>query len=221
LKTCHGSILNSSIDTIKVYRRVSITQKACYGDAVCLNRTLKGYRMSDLNSQQKNYLEQMYRITGGDPAVQASMHDAGVAIGLEREAAGKLAEELIALGYLEIKTLSGGVGITQLGIELGGSGTETTASAGWRLGGDPILDEKGRSTVEAALESIKNGVGKHNVPYPQMEAVVVDIKTIEIQLLSPQPKTAVVRELFRSLQQTLAAMKVTEQASAIEKMLAA
>jgi hypothetical protein len=176
--------------------------------------------MSDLNSQQKSYLEELHRITGGDPAVQASMHDAGAAIGLDREAAGKLAEELIAQGYLEIRTLSGGVGLTQLGIESGKAGAETTGAAAWRLSGATILDETDRTAVEAALESIKNGMGNDSVPYPQMEAVVVDIKTIEVQMLSPQPKTAVVREVLLSLGQTLAAMNMTDQASAIEKMLA-
>lgn len=176
--------------------------------------------MNDLNSQQKRYLEELYRITGDDPAVQASMHDVGAAIGLDREAAGKLAEDLIAQGYLEIKTLSGGVGITQLGIESGKTGAGTTDSADWRLGGATILEEKDRTAVDAALEAIKNAVGKNNVPYPQMETVVMDIKTIEIQMLSPQPKTAVVREVFLSLQQTLGALNMTDQASAIEKMLA-
>ncbi|MGD9009095.1 MAG: hypothetical protein PVG41_14300 [Desulfobacteraceae bacterium] len=176
--------------------------------------------MSDLNSQQKSYLEELFRITGGDPTVQASMHDVGEAIGLDREAAGKLAEELIAQGYLEIRTLSGGVGITQLGIDSGKAGNEATDSADWRLGGTPILDEKDRKAVEAALEAIKNAVGRNNVTYPQMETVVMDIKTIEIQMLSPQPKTAVVREVFLSLQQTLDAMNMTDQASAIQKMLA-
>jgi hypothetical protein len=176
--------------------------------------------MSDLNSQQKSYLEELYRTTGGDPAVQASMHDVGAAIGLDREAAGKLAEELIAQGYLEIKTLSGGVGITQLGIESGKADAGTPDSDDWRLGGATILGEKDHTTVDAALEAIKNAVGKNNVPYPQMETVVMDIKTIEIQMLSPQPKTAVVREVFLSLQQTLSALNMTDQASAIEKMLA-
>jgi hypothetical protein len=176
--------------------------------------------MSDLDSLQKNYLEELYRITGGDPAVQASMHDVGAAVGLDREAAGKLAEELIAQGYLEIRTLSGGVGITQLGIESGNAGTETADSADWHLGGATILDEKDRTSVEAALEAIKNAVGKNNVPYPQMETVVMDIKTIEVQMLSPQPKTAVLREVFLSLQQTLNALNMTDQASAIQKMLA-
>lgn len=176
--------------------------------------------MSDLNSQQKSYLEELYRVTGGDPTVQASMHDVGAAIGMDREAAGKLAEELIAQGYLEIRTLSGGVGITQLGIESGKAGNEAPDSADWHLGGTTILDEKDHTAVEAALEAIKNAVGKNNASYPQMETVVMDIKTIEIQMLSPQPKTAVVREVFLSLHQTLAAMNMTDQASAIQKMLA-
>lgn len=175
--------------------------------------------MSDLNSQQKSYLEELYRMTGGDPTVQASMHDVGAVIGLDRGAAGKLAEELIAQGHVEIRTLSGGIGITQLGIESANTGAETTGSAGWRLGGTTILDEKDRTAVEAALDAIKNALGKNNIPYPQMETMVVDIKTIEIQMLSSQPKTAVIREVFLSLQQSLSAMDMTDQASAIEKML--
>lgn len=176
--------------------------------------------MSDLNSQQESYLAELFRMTGGDPTVQASMHDVGAAIGLEREAAGRLAEELIAQGHIEIRTLSGGIGITQLGIESANTGTGTTGSAGRRLSGSTILDENDRAAVEAALEGIKNAVGKNSVPYPQMETLVIDVKTIEIQMLSPQPKTAVVREVFLSLQQTLSAMNMSDQASAIQRVLA-
>ena len=122
--------------------------------------------MSDLNSQQKSYLEELYRMTGGDPTVQASMHDVGAVIGLDRGAAGKLAEELIAQGHVEIRTLSGGIGITQLGIESANTGAETTGSAGWRLGGTTILDEKDRTAVEAALDAIRlryDLVGAHYI----------------------------------------------------------
>jgi hypothetical protein len=176
--------------------------------------------MSDLNSQEKSYLDELYRMTGGDATVQTSMHDVGAAIGLERDAAGKLAEELIAKGYVEIRTLSGGIGITELGIESADAGAGTTDSADWRLGSAPILNEKDRGAVEAALEAIKSAVGKNNVPYPQMETLVMDIKTIEIQMISPQPKTAVVREVFLSLKETLSTLNMTDQASAIQRMLA-
>lgn len=33
--------------------------------------------------------------------------------------------------------------------------------------------------------------------------MVIDIKTIEIQLLSPNPKTAVIREILRPLSQSI------------------
>lgn len=176
--------------------------------------------MSDLNSRQESYLEELCRVTGGDPTVQASMHDVGAAIGLEREAAGKLAEELIAQGYVEIRTLSGGIGITQLGIDSANAGSDATVSAGRRLGDTTILDENDRAVVEAALEGIKNAAGKTSASYPQMETLVMDIKTIEVQMLSPQPKTAVVREVFLSLQLTLSAMNMADQVSAIQQMLA-
>jgi Mn-dependent DtxR family transcriptional regulator len=180
----------------------------------------KGYPMGDLNSQEKSYLEELYRMTSGDATVQASMHDVGAAIGLDKEAAGKLAEELIAQGYVEIRTLSGGIGITELGIESAQTSAGGANSLGWRLGETTILDEKGCEAVEAALEAIKSAVGKNHAQYPQMETLVIDIKTIEIQMLSPQPKTSVIREVLRSLQQTLSAIDMTNEASVIQQMLA-
>lgn len=176
--------------------------------------------MSGLNSQEKSYLDELYRLTGGDSTVQASMHDVGAAIGLDKEAAGKLAEELIARGHVEIRTLSGGIGITELGIESTEAGAGITNSKDWRLGGSTILNEKDCTVVESALEAIKRAVGKNSAPYSQLEILVMDIKTIEIQMLSPQPKTAVIREVLVSMQETLNALNLTEQATAIQKMLA-
>jgi len=42
-----------------------------------------------------------------------------------------------------------------------------------------------------------------NASYGQWEEMVIDIKTIEVQMLSPHPKTAVIREVLRSMVQCL------------------
>jgi hypothetical protein len=39
--------------------------------------------------------------------------------------------------------------------------------------------------------------------YAWVEEVVMDIKTMEVQLLSPKPKTGIVREIFNSLNRNL------------------
>ena len=176
--------------------------------------------MSDMTAEAINYLTELYRMTEGDPGVQTSMFEVGTGIGMEKEAAGKLAEELIAMGYVEIRTLSGGIGITRQGIETAKSNGDITDIMQPRLGDGDELDKNGRLTVENALNAIKNELGRHPTPFPQMETLVVDIKTIEIQMLSPQPKIAIISAVFNSLQETLTAMGMTEQASKIKEMIA-
>jgi len=176
--------------------------------------------MSDLTAEATNYLAELYRMTEGDTGVQTSMFEVGTAIGMEKEAAGKLAEDLIGMGYVEIRTLSGGIGITQQGIETAKSDGGVADTMQSRLGDADELDENGRLTVESALNALKNALGQRTTPYPKLEALVVDIKTIEIQMLSPQPKIAIIRAVLNALQERLTAMGMTEQALKIKEMIA-
>lgn len=183
---------------------------------------LKGHFMSLSQSQATAYLAELYRATSGDPSVQASMYDVGAAIGLDKAVSGKLAEELIAAGDVEIRTLSGGIGITAQGIEAAAAEVGAPQSTQRQLGSARVLDENDHATVQSALAAVKRVVGSTATatPYNHLEALVIDIKTIEIQLLAPQPKTAVVREVFRSLHDTLSDMNLIAEATAIEQMIA-
>ena len=176
--------------------------------------------MSLSQSQATAYLAELYRATSGDPSVQASMYDIGAAIGLDKAVSGKLAEELIAAGDVEIRTLSGGIGITAQGIEAAAADVGAPQSTQRQLGSARVLDENDHATVQSALAAVKQVVGSTTAPYNHLEALVIDIKTIEIQLLAPQPKTAVVREAFRSLHDTLSDMNLIAEATAIEQMIA-
>ncbi len=53
----------------------------------------------------------------GDTEAIVSMHDVGQALGFEKTDAGKMAEALYSEGYAELKTLSGGIGITSMGLQ--------------------------------------------------------------------------------------------------------
>ena len=64
--------------------------------------------MSLNTSEANTFIVELYRLTKGDPAAQVSSTDVGNAIGLEKAKAGKLSEELIGQGWVEIKTLSVG-----------------------------------------------------------------------------------------------------------------
>lgn len=165
------------------------------------------------------FLTQLYALTKGDLAAQQSMHDVGAAIGLDKEQSGKVAEDLIGEGLVEIKTLSGGVGITAEGAEkIQASGAPSHGTAGLSLGNGTIIKTEGRAAVDQVLAEIKTQIAQSPTPYPQLEEMVVDIKTIETQMLSPQPKAGIVREVLRSLEKTLSAAGLAELSAHVEKM---
>lgn len=158
------------------------------------------------NPAAKSYLTELCTRTQGDIGAQVSMYDVGEAIGLQKAEAGMMAEELMVEGLAELKTLSGGIGITSQGVEMilgtvGGSRITTGDSL--QLGNGTVLGDTGRRAVEKVLEDVRAAGVQHNATYGQMEEIVIDIKTIETQMLSPNPKIAIIREVLRSLHKTI------------------
>ena len=84
-----------------------------------------------------------------------------------------------------------------------------------------LIEGDGCSAVEHLLAEIKTGIAQSQSPYIKLEEVVVDIKTIETQMLSPQPKAAVIKAVFASLQQALAAVGLVDVAAKIENAISA
>lgn len=176
--------------------------------------------MTTPQNSESQFLSQLYTLTNGDLSAQHSMHDVGAAVGLDKEQSGKIAENLIGQGLVEIKTLSGGVGITAEGVEaVQASGAPSHSGFDLSLGNGRIIESEGRTTVDHLLSEIKSEIAKNTTSYPQLEAMVVDIKTIETHMLSPQPKVIVIRELFRSLQETLSSSGPTNIAALVEKLI--
>ena len=175
--------------------------------------------MDALSTDAERYLLELCRRTEGNCSVQVSMFDIGAAIGLEKEAARKLAEDLIADGLVEIKTLSGGIGITAQGLEAAGPVAGFGPAADLNLGKGPILEDKGRQALETVLADIKAGLAANAGSYPRLEETVIDIKTIDVQMLSPRPKTAVIKEVLRSLQASVKQAGGSELAARLDKMI--
>ena len=179
--------------------------------------------MMDPNGPEAlSYLAELYQLTAGDVNSQVSMYDVGAALNLEKTASGKLAEDLIGEGLVEVKTLSGGIGITALGIErVQGTGHAGNGTAdGLALGKGPVLEAEGKEAADAILQQIKTALSKESPSYDRIEELVIDIKTIEVQLLSPKPKTAIVREVLRSVGKTLRPSGRADLVDTIEKMVA-
>jgi hypothetical protein len=175
------------------------------------------------NETQKAFLLELYRSSDGAAGVQRSMHTVGAAIGLDKEHAGKTAEDLIGKGWVEIKTLSGGIGLTAEGIETAqqeGAGGGSGAGPLPKLGQALLLAESERAAVEQMLAGIRQSISGLKAEYAQLEEMVLDVKTAEVHLLSPRAKTAVIREVLRALQPVLAQTGAKQAADRIGRMIA-
>ena len=70
----------------------------------------------DVKENLPLFIVELYHRTQGDGSVKVSMFDIGEFLGIDRELSLRTAEELIGTGLVEIKTLSGGIGITADGV---------------------------------------------------------------------------------------------------------
>jgi len=163
----------------------------------------------------KSYLEELYRRTDGNTEAQVSMYDLGAAIGLDKTEAGSVAEQLMVQGQAELRTLAGGISITPEGLTSLGIAVPAAAmvKSGFSLGKGPVADENDRRTIHQLTQEIKDALVGLSVEYELLEEIILDLKTIDVQLLSPKPKIAVLREIMRSLHNALTtadAGKVTD-----------
>jgi hypothetical protein len=156
--------------------------------------------MDFTHPQARSYLQELFSATSGNPDTEASMYDIGSVIGLERSDAGALAEELIVEGLLELRNLSGGVSITRDGIRA--IDMQVAGAAGGdvlHLGSDPVLSGEGRVAVEQVVSEIQKEIPTLQTGYEGLEQLVIDIKTLQVQLLSPRPGTEIIREILHSI----------------------
>ncbi|MDX2439851.1 MAG: hypothetical protein QNK40_04810 [Desulfobacterales bacterium] len=160
--------------------------------------------MSSEDSSRQAFLQELYNRAEGDFEVQISMYDIGTDFGLEKDDASALGQYLFIEGLEEMKTHSGGMGITQKGLEaLGINITFKNESKSFRLGRGCVLDDQGKKAVQKLLDKIKSGLDRKAFSFELMEEIVINLKTIEVQMLSPNPKTQIIRETFKSINQNL------------------
>ena len=148
------------------------------------------------------FVVELYLQTKGDPSNTVSWYDIGESMGLDREGSSHAAEDIIGTGLAEIKTLNGGITITDDGIDEAqklGASLGAGISANPTLGDDPILDENSSQAVEQIAGGLKNRMGEKNWGFDTLSELMADLKSIDAQLSSPHPKTAVIRECFLSI----------------------
>ena len=154
----------------------------------------------DISGQQ--FLIQLFKQTRGDSTVQVSMYDIGEQLGLDRDIASTVAQELIGSMLVEIRTLSGGIGISTDGSQMAQKLIGPAASNGdkfAKLDDAPVLKPSGRQAVEQIASELKSQAGSLGLDFETLTELMADLKTIDAQLGSSRPKTAIIRECMISV----------------------
>jgi hypothetical protein len=145
------------------------------------------------------------------------MYTMGETVGLDRETSARAAEDLIARGLVEIRTLSGGIGLSEEGASLL-AGTEESVAAD-RLGTTSPLNPPQHEVVERTLTRLKTDLGERGLPFETLSEMIADIRSIEAQLASPKAKTEIIRACFTSLRDAARDARQAEWQQILEKLL--
>ncbi len=160
--------------------------------------------MSIKESIREIFLKELYNRAGGNFEIVISMYEIGKDLGIKEDESAELGQELFIEGLAEMKTLSGGMGITGKGIEaLGMEAPLKHAASTFRLKKYEILDDNGEKAVHRLLDRIRADLDNKACPFELMEETVIALKTIEVQMLSPRPRSSIIMEIFNVLYQNL------------------
>ena len=175
--------------------------------------------LSDLETTARDLFMELHRSTDGRTEAQASMYTLGEAIGLDRDASAAVAEDLMAQGLVEIRTLSGAIGMSDLGASLMTDGNGGRSGNVRRLGTASPLDTSQCELAEQVLTRLKSDLGQSGLAFETLAEMIADIRTVEAQMASPKPKTPIVRECFASLLNTARENRQEEWRRIVEDLL--
>ena len=170
----------------------------------------------DINGQQ--FLIQLFEQTKGDSTLQVSMYDIGDQLGLDRDIASAVAQELIGSMLVEIRTLSGGIGISAEGSQMAQKligPAESSSDEFAKLDDAPLLNTSGRQAVEKIASELKGQTGSLGLDFVTLTELMADLKTIDAQLGSSRPKTAIIRACLNSV---LAVLKSSDESMISERI---
>lgn len=179
------------------------------------------FLQNDVKENLPLFIVELYHRTQGDGSVKVSMYDIGESLGLDRKLSIRTAEELIGTGLAKIKTLSGGIGITTDGVteaqQLGAILQNNVSSI--TLQDTPVLDESVHQAVERMVSELKGQTSQYTLNFDSLAELMADLKTIDAQLSSPNPKTAIIRECFRSIVEVLQSMNNADILNSIKSLI--
>jgi hypothetical protein len=154
----------------------------------------------EMDESSLGFLSALFDKTGNSTSSQFSMYDIGAVLDMDRAEASRITEELMSLGFVEIRSLSGKISLTESGLEkmkeFGGGNDGGVALS---LGNGPVISGEERQLVEKITARLKNQSGELGLSFDAMSEFVADLRTLEAQMASSRPKTAIIRECFKSL----------------------
>lgn len=173
--------------------------------------------MSGLSQEEKNFMLELHSATGGELDAQVSMYEIGTILGLDKGGATAMSQDLMVEELVELKTLSGGIGITEKGLaRLQQEGLISgPAPSAVRLSAGPVIDGQDRREIDGLLVEITATTLSGPNGYQQFAELVFAVKTLEVQLLSPRPKTGIVRATLADIAGNLATLAATDLAKRI------
>jgi hypothetical protein len=160
----------------------------------------------EIDISEQKFLIQLFEQTKGDPTMQVSMYDIGDQLGLDRNIASTVAQKLIGSMLVEIRTLSGGIGISADGLQIAQKFIGPAASSDdefAKLDDVAVLNSSGRQAIERIALELKNQTGSLGLDFDTLTELMADLKTIDAQLGSSRPKTAIIRACLFSVQAVL------------------
>lgn len=153
----------------------------------------------ELDEKSRAFLNLLAQRSDEDSHHQASMYDIGSDMGLDRDESQQLAEMLMAESFVEIINLSGAIGITRSGLDALDEPTGGDEPSRKALCTGAIMDESSIKLVEMTTSDIKGRCGNIGLSFDNLTEMIADLKTIDAQLFSPQPKTVIIREALSAI----------------------
>jgi len=175
----------------------------------------------DIEGDDRRFLLELFEQAGGETSAKVSMYAVGDSLGLDRQAASHIGENLMGLGLVEVRTLAGAIGMTHDGVSAarhhgaGGGGGEDVV----RLGNEEVMGESVQCAVAEVTGGLKCESGRLGLDFDPLSELVADLKTIDTQLMSPRPKTGIIRECLHSIRGVLGENKAGEWAARIDRLL--
>jgi hypothetical protein len=171
----------------------------------------------ELSASSQSFMETLWERTSGETSRQMSMYDIGAALGLSREDSALAAEDLMGLGLVEIRTLSGAIGLTAAALERFRAPAAAPTEPG--LGPGPVLADASRPHVDALLGHLKHHLAGAGRDFDALAELVADLRSMDAQLASPRPKTAVLRACLEALGEDCRMAGEPEWAARLKRLL--